>query len=101
MKFKSILFLIVFVGFLITPAIVTCVKKDANISFFFSMNEEEKTSTPKVDIEKLQSLHQLTIPNALLDYTEGDSFNFHSIGEWSNIYFDTVSPPPEFSVFIG
>ncbi len=101
MKIKSILFLVVFVGFLITPAVITCVKKDANISFLFSMNEEEKTPTPKVESEKLQSLYQLNITSLISEYFTVINFNFHSIGKWNNIYFETISPPPEYSFSVA
>ena len=43
MKIIAQLLLFVFVSFLITPTIVSIIKKDADISAFYSFSEEEKT----------------------------------------------------------
>lgn len=43
MKIIAQLLLFVFVSFLVTPTIVSVIKKDADISAFYSFSEEEKT----------------------------------------------------------
>lgn len=41
MKLISKIFLIIFIAFLVTPAVVTVIEKSADISIFYSMTEEE------------------------------------------------------------
>ncbi len=43
MKIIARLLLFVFVSFLVTPTVVCVIKKDADISAFYSFSEEEKT----------------------------------------------------------
>ncbi len=43
MKIIAKLLLFVFVSFLITPAVISVIERDADISAFYSSSEEEKT----------------------------------------------------------
>lgn len=100
MKFISILFLFIFIGFLTTPAIISYVDKDSNIAMFFSMNEEEHTSKVKIDFQKYTNLHSLQVPMNFTFFMEKEN-HLPTLDNWKSIYFETVSPPPEFSVLQG
>lgn len=94
MRFTSILLLIVFTSFLVTPAIISISGNQADVSTFFSMNEEENSNKmPKPNFvfvfEKIQSNYESL---AFLKKQKGkDGFQ---IDKYSKVFIDVVSPPP-------
>lgn len=71
---------------------------DADVSYFFSMNEEENKDTGKQDNEVKKQFENLS-------YFEGDSSVFLSaivlpyyLQHWNIVYFEINSPPPEVSI---
>jgi hypothetical protein len=86
--------LLVFTSFLVTPAIINLSGNQADVSTFFSMNEEENSSKiPKPNfafvIEKIQpncnSLEFLKIQQNRIDF---------QINNYANVFLEVISPPP-------
>ncbi len=94
MRLISILFLLVFTSFLVTPAIISISDKQADFSTFFSMNEEENsnkmpTSNFVFVIEKIHS--NIESLKFLQNQKNKDSFQ---IDNYSKVFIDVVLPPP-------
>lgn len=94
MRYTSILLMIVFTSFLVTPAIISLSGNQADVSTFFSMNEEENSNKiPKPNLvfffEKIQSNYESL---AFLKMQKNkDGFQ---IDKYSKVFIDVVSPPP-------
>jgi len=94
LRLISILFLLVFTSFLVTPAIISISDKQADFSTFFSMNEEENsnkmpTSNFVFVIEKIHS--NIESLKFLQNQKNKDSFQ---IDNYSKVFIDVVLPPP-------
>ncbi|CAM3337129.1 hypothetical protein AEQU2_01103 [Aequorivita lipolytica] len=93
MRITSILLLLVFTSFLITPAIISISGNQADVITFFSMNEEENSNKmPKsfvFFIEKTQSNYKFL--KFLKKQKNKDIFH---IDDYSKVFIDVVSPPP-------
>ncbi|SRX72636.1 hypothetical protein AEQU3_00426 [Aequorivita antarctica] len=95
MRLTSILLLLVFTSFLVTPAIISLSGNQSDISAFFSMNEEENSNKmPKPNfafvIEKLQSNFESL--EFLKNQKNRDSFQIYN---YSIVFLDVISPPPQ------
>lgn len=91
MKLIAKLLLFVFVSFLITPTVVCVIKKDVNISAFYSFSEEEKTQKEfkaiinhELDCDSVEILQM----NCRLVFSENTS-------KHDNTSSKIVIPPPE------
>ena len=94
MRLTSILLLIVFTSFLVTPAIISLSGNQADVSTFFSVNEEENSNKmPKpnfvFDIKKIQS--NCDSIKLLQKQRNQDGFQ---IERYSNVFLEVISPPP-------
>ncbi len=94
MRVVSILLLLVFTSFLVTPAIISLSGQKADVSTFFSMNEEENSNKmPKSNfvfvIEKIHS--NIESLKFLKKQKNKDGFQ---INNYSKVFIDVVSPPP-------
>lgn len=94
LKLTSILLLLVFTSFLVTPAIISISGNQSDVSTFFSMNEEESsTKIPQAKfvfvIEQIQS--NIESLKLLKKQKNKDGFK---IGDYSKVLIDIVSPPP-------
>ena len=86
--------LVIFIGFIIAPSVVSLIDSDVDISYFMNITEEEikelKTSKEgKVNIDELSKL-----------YTSFFSINFLNktsffIKGYSKVYLNLLSPPPK------
>ncbi len=101
MKASSIFFLVIFTTFLVTPSVVTYLDGGIDVSWFFNMNEEEKTDTPKLDKEKQQHHEKTLLPEAFSENVLNKNTLINTRNHWTTIYFENDSPPPEHFVFIG
>jgi len=72
-----------------------------DVSSYFSMNEEETSDTFKVFPKNKNTREENLLPQTIFLKTPKNIPNNQFITFWKNIYFDTVSPPPEFSDLIG
>ena len=55
MKFLSVIFLVSFLTFLVTPTVLGVIDNEADTSYFYSMCEEEENFTSYSDIESIQT----------------------------------------------
>lgn len=98
MKVKSFFFLFVFVGFLLTPTTLLIIDEPVDTTYVFSMNEEENHK----NVEQLASMFEVVFISTFDDFLiyhssqrkiRTNNFNLNQ----TKIYFETISPPPEFS----
>ncbi len=94
MRLTSILLLLLFTGFLVTPAIVSISGNQSDVSTFFSMNEEENSNKmPKPNfvfvIEKIQSNYE-----SLEFLKKQKNKDGYQIDKYSKVIIDVVAPPP-------
>ncbi len=94
MRLTSILLLLVFTSFLVTPAIISLSGNQADVSTFFSMNEEENSNKmPKPNfvfvVEKIHS--NCDSLEFLKKQQNRDGFQ---VERYSKVFLDVVSPPP-------
>ncbi len=94
MRLTSILLLLVFTSFLVTPAIISISGHKSDLSTFFSMNEEENSNKmPKPNfvfvVEKIQSNCE-----SLEFLKKQKNIDGFQIDKYSKVFIDVVSPPP-------
>ena len=95
MKFLARFLLVFFVFFLATPTIVSVVKKNTDISMFYSFNEEEIQKDFKELKADLSSNYEVTI----LNFTNATTSKIVSenLSRHDNVSEQIFSPPPELS----
>ncbi|WP_304199283.1 hypothetical protein [Flavobacterium alvei] len=91
MKLIAQLLLILFIAFLITPTVVCVIKKDADISTFYSFSEEEKAQ------KEIKAIINLDLNCTTVDVSP---FNCKIILSENTSKHDTISskifiPPPD------
>ncbi len=91
-------FLFIFCSFLITPAILTVVEKDADVSYFYSMTEEEKKDNNTSS--ELKELKELPYPKEEGFYisqiiTKRKNYHYFVKHHYSQV-MDVIIPPPEY-----
>jgi hypothetical protein len=97
LKAKCFFFILLFVGFLLTPTTLLIIDDCVDTTFIFSMTEEENNK----DVEQLVSMFEVVFVSTF------DEFHIYSTSQiemgdknfnlnHSKIYFETISPPPEF-----
>lgn len=95
MKIKSALLLILFVAFLAAPAIITISNKDADVSNFFSLNEEENHVKTQHPIFELKVQKDLSSINAIQFLKQKNNIGFPYINHYNNVFPEISSPPPK------
>ncbi|MGS2763497.1 hypothetical protein [Sinomicrobium sp. M5D2P9] len=94
-KSIAISLLVLFGVFLITPAIVTIIEKNADVSMFYSATEEESKETIKVmDDRIIKSMHETCFLLSSL-FNESTSTGYVEILH-NSFLVDKFCPPPEF-----
>ncbi len=97
MKLFAYFFISVFLAFLATPTVVTLIERDADVSYVFSLAEEEENH--KGEKEGSSNINWKLVPKTFNDFTFFDqtkiSFNFFYLLGTSSVYSKLVSPPPE------
>jgi hypothetical protein len=91
MKIIAQLLLFVFVSFLITPAIICVIEKDADVSAFYSFSEEEKTQKEIkaiINFDVTSTSVDLSQLNSKLIFTE-------NLSKHDKISSKIFIPPPE------
>lgn len=94
MKIRSFFFLFLFTAFLLAPVVLRVCDNEADLTEFFSMNEEEKADTSFVDTEK-QTPSTINVPDSFLYGDAQSSLAIHYMAFWNALYLDTSYPPPE------
>jgi len=97
MKIFAYFFISVFVAFLAAPTVVTLIERDADVSYVFSMAEEEENH--KGEKEGGSNINWKVVPKNFNDFAFFDqktfSFNFFYLLGSSSVYNKLISPPPE------
>jgi len=76
MKIIAQLLLFVFISFLITPAVICLIEKDADVSAFYSVSEEEKTQKEIkaiINFDATSTSIDMSQLNSKLIFTENSS----------------------------
>lgn len=91
MKITAQILLFVFITFLVTPTIVSVIKKNADLSLFFSLSEEEKAQ------KEIKALFHPDVVVAPLNLSQLDSAIIHSenLSKHEKISSKIFIPPPE------
>ncbi len=100
MKSLASIFLFLFIAFIVTPTIVTLIKHNADVSFVFNYNEDEENSgeTGEKKSDEFQSklIPESNLTSFILEENI-TSFGDYYVMPLPVIYFDLLSPPPEFA----
>lgn len=91
MKIIAQVLLFVFVSFLITPTVVCVIKKDADISSFYSFSEEEKTQK---DIKAIINTEIICAP-ITSSQLNSEPIVSENLSKHDNISSKIFIPPPE------
>ncbi|HQZ23922.1 MAG TPA: hypothetical protein PLD18_01360 [Flavobacterium sp.] len=91
MKIIASLLLFIFVSFLITPAVISVIEKDADMSAFYSFSEEEKTQ------KEIKAIISFDVTSSAVDLSQ---LNCSPIFSECLFKHDKISskifiPPPE------
>ena len=91
MKIIAQLLLFVFVSFLITPAIICVIEKDADVSAFYSFSEEEKTQ------KEIKAIINFDITSTSVDLSQLNSklIFTENLSKHDKISSKIFIPPPE------
>lgn len=95
MKIKSALLLILFVAFLAAPTIITITTKDADVSNFFSLNEEENHVKTQQPIFEFQIQKDLSSIATIQFLKQKNIAGYHDINHYNNVFLEISSPPPK------
>lgn len=95
MKFLARLLLVFFIFFLATPTIVSVIKKNTDVSMFFSFNEEEMHKDFKEFKADLTPKYDVTFVN--LSNTTSSIIISENLSRHDNVSEQIFSPPPELS----
>ena len=95
MRLTSIFLLIVFTSFLVTPAVISICGEQADISSYFSMNEEENSlKLPKLMSEYHANDSKSSLATILLLKKQKDKFQYY-LNNYKMVFLEVVSPPPK------
>ena len=91
MKIIAQLLLFVFVSFLITPAIICVIEKDADVSAFYSFSEEEKTQ------KEIKAIINFDVTSTSVDLSQLNSelIFTENLSKHDKISSKIFIPPPE------
>jgi hypothetical protein len=91
MKIIAKLLLFVFVSFLITPAVISVIERDADISAFYSFSEEEKT------LKEIKAILSFDDASSSVDLSQLNCRPIfaESVSKHDNISSKIFIPPPE------
>ncbi|MGS2740319.1 hypothetical protein [Sinomicrobium sp. M5D2P17] len=95
-KSIAISLLVLFGIFILTPAVVTIIEKNADVSIFFSATEEESKETIKVmDDRIIKSMHETCFVLASL-FNESTTTGYVEILH-NSFLVNKFCPPPEWA----
>ncbi|MFI2741519.1 hypothetical protein ACG2LH_02155 [Zhouia sp. PK063] len=88
--------LLLFSMLIVTPTIISLVKKNKDISMFYDLTEEENGKTPKISHQDIIPFITLTyeITFAFTEQKNTHTFYKEKLSLFS--YKETVNPPPEY-----
>jgi hypothetical protein len=92
MKIIAILLLFLFISFLITPTVICVLKKDADVSVFYSFSEEEKT---KNEIKAIINFDVESMAIDLVQLNCKKKIFSENLSKHDHISSKIFIPPPE------
>lgn len=94
MKITACLFLLLFVGFLLAPTVITMIDKTVDVTMAFTANEEESSSKHTIGLEYIVHIYH---PNAIsLQFLHEQAALNHSYKDGDRlVILDVLSPPPK------
>ncbi|GHC43485.1 hypothetical protein GCM10008083_02340 [Ulvibacter litoralis] len=78
---------------------VTFFGPDADVSYFFSMSEEENKDNGKQDKEVKTKFENISHIEGASDISLSLSVLPYHINYWNKVYFEINSPPPDRTIF--
>ena len=95
MKFITGFLLVFFISFLATPTIVSVIKKNTDVSLFYSFNEEELHKDFKELKADLSHNYEFAFVN--LSSTTSSKIISENLSRHDNVSEQIFSPPPDLS----
>lgn len=91
MKIIASLLLFLFVSFLITPAVISIIEKDADISAFYNFSEEEKSQ------KEIKAIIYFEVTSSTVDLSRLNAMTIFSecFSKHDKISSKIFIPPPE------
>jgi hypothetical protein len=91
MKLTAQILLFAFITFLVTPTIVSVIKKSADVSVFYSFSEEEKAQ------KEIKGLFSTDVAIAPVNLSRMDSgmIHYENLSKHDKISSKIFIPPPE------
>lgn len=91
MKIIAQLLLFVFISFLITPAVICLIEKDADVTVFYGFSEDEKTQ------KEIKAIIDLDARSTSIDLSQLNSklILTRNISKHNNFYSKIFIPPPK------
>ncbi|HAH56112.1 MAG TPA: hypothetical protein DCM02_12730 [Flavobacterium sp.] len=91
MKMIAQLLLFVFVSFLITPAVISAMERNADMSSFYGFTEEEKAQ------KEIQAIISVEFASTPVDLSQLNSLSFFSksVSKHDTIFSKIFIPPPK------
>lgn len=92
----SIFFILLFGAFLATPTFVAFFDNSPDISYIHSTTEEEKTHSDRsIDQSENKQINKICSQESNLYGVNTKSSSVAPEHNWSGVYFEINSPPPE------
>jgi len=97
LRLTSIFLLIVFTSFLVAPAVISICGHQADISSYFSMNEEENSvKLPKLMTEYHANDSKSSLATIQFLKKQKNFYQYY-LNNYKMVFLDVVSPPPKLS----
>ena len=90
-----------FLGFLVTPGILFFSDTGIDISYFYSLSEEENKDLCKIGDEKDRPLERNLLPEFASESSGKKFLPRFQDSFWDTLYLETISPPPELTIVNG
>ena len=90
MKAKAILFLFIFISFLVIPTVVSIINHQVDVSFVFSLAEEETKKGKEVELFSDYKNNDFPV----VDIFKGAFFEYDKLS-FNPVYLNLISPPPK------
>lgn len=94
MKLLVNIFLFIFITFLSTPTLIGIVDEEADISYFYTMCEEEENHAPFNEIKTVPTTNDSVIHFAFGELTKFDALMEQDLLSFDNLAHQIFSPPP-------
>lgn len=96
----SICFLTIFLGFLVTPTVISVIDNSIDVSFFFDSSEEEEKGSEKNEKNKNIEVLFFDINHNENDFASNETENSleYCFKNYPKPHLNLISPPPELHI---